>query len=203
MRRVVVISITSLIMLLGAIGVLTLVAPESSPIRLLQGDTMGCLTDDAGACLVLPAVAGYSLADDLITLPADFAHPYTLVVMPFDQQQQESAEDWLAPFQTIADEYEALGYMNIAALPDLSPAVRTLVVGGLRFGVRDEALQERIILLFLEDQAVFLQALALSDDTNMQLFVVDEAGTIFWRGSGAYNSATASDLATFIMTLLG
>lgn len=185
------------------IGLLTVVAPQSSPIRLLGGDAAGCLRDAAGACLVLPAVSGTTLSDQPIALPDDLATGYTLVVMPFDQAQQEAAADWLAPFAALAAQYDALSYLNIAALPDLSRAIRTLVVGGLRLSVRDAATQDRIVLLFLEDQAAFLTALGLSDDTLMQLFVVDEAGTIYWRGSGAYAPSTEDALRDFVAQLLG
>lgn len=202
-RRWLLIMLTVLIVGIGAVVLLTLVAPESSPIRLLQEDAVGCLTDEAGDCLVLPAVSGATLTDNPITFPDDFSAPYTLVVVPFDQEQQEAAAEWLEPFQSIAEEYEALSYINIAALPDLQPLVRTMVVGGLLLGVREEATQERIVLLFLEDQAAFLQALGLPDDTVMQVLVVDDTGAIYWRGSGVYSAETEAELRTFIAELIG
>lgn len=145
--------------------------------------------------VVFPAVEADNLNGETLRFPAAFAsHAHNLVVMPFDREQQERALSWLEPFQAEAEARPDVNYYSIAALPDQAPAVRGLIVGGLNVGVRDPAVRARTLVLFLEEQAAWLDALEIDDGSRLAVLLVDEAGVIHWRTAGPYDASRAEAL---------
>lgn len=200
------IGIVLIVIVIGALALLLVnrFAPETTTIE--PSDSTGtadCLRNPAGECLVLPAVSGVDILSQDVAFPQAFRAPYTLVVMPFDQNQQVQALEWLEPFQAIAADYDALSYYSIAALPDLPAAVRLMVVGSMNMGLQDEEARQQAAVLFLEDQQALLAALEVDDIDDMRLFLLDAEGTVYWRGRGAYNETTEADLREAVAELLG
>ncbi|MCA9916114.1 MAG: hypothetical protein KC496_22315, partial [Anaerolineae bacterium] len=149
MRRRIIVALLFVLVVVLAILAINQLAPELTDIRNLANaspDTaaISCLTDDAGDCLVMPAVTGVNLDNHDIAFPEAFNADYYLVVMPYDRQQQQEALTWLEPFQEIAAQHETLSYFSIAALPDLSAPIRLLVMGGLSAGVQDGEVRPRV-----------------------------------------------------------
>lgn len=161
-----------------------------------------CLMDAFGDCHRMPAVVGVDIDNQEIRFPERFTAAYYLVVMPYDREQQQGALTWLQPFQEIAAEYDVLHYYSIAALPDLSAPIRLLVVGGLAAGVRDEAVRSQVAILFLEDQAAFLEALGVDNAEAMSAFLMDQNGAIYWRTTGEYSENAAEEIQELLATLL-
>lgn len=208
MRRRIIVVLLFVIVIVLAILAINQFAPALTGIRdsgnaLPETAALPCLTDAAGECLVMPAVTGVDIDNQEIAFPAAFTAEYYLVVMPYDRQQQQGALTWLEPFQEIAAQHETLSYFSIAALPDLSPPIRLLVVGGLTAGVRDEAVRSQVAVLFLEDQAVFLEALGVENADDMNAFLMDRGGTVYWRGRGVYSESAGEELGAVVNELFG
>jgi type II secretory pathway component PulM len=163
-------------------------APDTSAV------TLTCLEDEEGDCLRLPQVTGINLDGAEFAFPDDFSTPYTLVVMPFDQEQQEAALAWVPLFRELADDEADLAYFNLAALPDLAPAVRLLVQTGMSLAVDDEAVRDVTTISYLQDQATFISALNVADTEAMQVFLFNAEGDVLWQERGAYDEDLAEDL---------
>ena len=188
----------------GSLLLLTLTAPESSGIITQTGDNRAdCLTDVSGDCLTLPSFSGTDLNSETRTFPDALSGRYQLIAMPFDREQQILAATWLEPFREIASNYERIEYYSIAALPDLSPAVRGLVMSGMRFTVQDDLTRARLIVVFLDNQAAFLEILNITDTDTIRLFITDSSGTLYWQASGDYNTATETRLREALAQLIG
>jgi len=203
-RLFLILLIIAVVVLLGV--VIWQFAPQLTGVREAaeitpEAAVAACLTDE-GECYRMPAVTGVDINNQEISFPAMFTAQYYLVVMPYDREQQEGALTWLEPFQELAAEYDSLSYFSIAALPDLSAPIRLLVIGGLATGVRDEAVRPQIAILFLEDQAAFLEAVGAENADEMSAFVMDRSGTIYWRGTGLYTEDAREELEELLPTLL-
>jgi hypothetical protein len=202
--RFIAIAVVLLLLIAGGAIILTLIAPQSSESIAQDADTRpDCLTDTDGTCLTLPTFSGTDLNDTTYTFPEALGGDYQLIVMPFDRDQQVRAATWLEPFREIASNYERVEYYSIAALPDLSPAIRGLVVSGMRFNVQDDLTRARLIVVFLENQPAFLEILNITDTDTIRLFITDADGTLYWQGSGDYNPSTEDDLREALARLAG
>lgn len=192
---------------LGAVIALAIIsrnAPATSGVVLATEDAQpaaACLSDNTGGCVVFPTITGQNVDGAAFSAPEDFAKPLNIVILPFDREQQERALNWLPLGQSLAAEYADVGYYSVAALPDLSPFVRGLVIGGLQLGVRDEAVRTVTVITFLEDQARFIAALGLADNSQMAVVVVDDTRRLLYRAVGDYDEAQDSALRQFINDL--
>lgn len=204
-KQLLILLVALLIFVVLLIGLVLQFAPQLSPVETSSNAdsarTRLCLQDEQGRCLRLPTVTGLDLDNQGRTFPDDFQGDYNLVVMPFDREQQVLAITWLPIFQDLRAEYPSLAYYSIAALPDLAPAIRLLVMGGMSAGVRDETTRAASIVVFLEEQERFLQSLTIPNPDVIQVFVFGRDGTVYWRGSGDYHQETGADLQAYLATL--
>ena len=166
--------------------VVTQLAPESTSVTVAE-----CVSDAQDECVIFPQVTGENLKGESVTLPDDFLAERNLIIMPFNREQQVSAEAWLPLGQELAEEHNDLQFYSIAALPDLSPAVRLLVSGGMNVAITDEAVREVAILLYLEGQDRFVEALGIEDMETMRVLLVRRDGTVVWTMAGEFSEAMA------------
>lgn len=179
----------------GVFVILSLTAPSTSSVI-----GQPCLTGANADCIRFPAVSGTTLSGKAMTLPADFSGDYILAIVPFDDQQQVRAATWLQPAQSWADQY-GLTYYDLAIMPDLSPAIRVFVRAGMNALITDSALRDLTLTLFLEDRDAFLTALAIPDVNAIQVFLLNAAGEVLWRGQGEYNPSLEDELSQVLAQL--
>lgn len=191
-KRNIILSVIVLAFVVFGAGLLiTLLAPPTSGVRVR--DCVG----GADGCLTLPQITATTIDNAPVTYPDDFTAELTLIVMPFDRDQQVTAADWLPEFQALAGQYpQQVAYASIAILPDMAPALRTLVQVGLSAAIRDPAVRSVVSVAYLEDQTGFINALNIPDNTTLRLFIISDDGVIVWQGAGAYDTATADALRT-------
>lgn len=180
--------VVSIIILIIMIAIFALqFAPETSSFIIAEDiQQIACLSDIDNNCLVMPSVSGVNIDNQSIAFPDNFTQDYYLVVMPFDDEQQNLARTWLPLFQELSAEFEGVHYFSIAALPDLNPAIRLLVIGGISVGVREPEIRSQVVVLFLEDQQAFLDTLAIDSIEALQIFIIDHDGLLLYRDSGEY-----------------
>lgn len=201
-RRYIALIVLFLILIVVS-GAVLMFAPQTSSVQIGNNvQQVACLQDDQGNCLVMPAVSGINIDNQVVSFPDAFTEDYYLVVMPFDDDQQSAARDWLPLFQAFAAEYESLHYFSIAALPDLNAGVRLLVIGGISIGVREAEVRSQIAVLFLDDQQAFLDALAIDSIDAMQIFIVDHEGVVFYRDSGDFTAEKGALLGDKLVSLI-
>jgi hypothetical protein len=147
-------------------------------------------------------ISGDNLDGQTLTFPADFNAPFNLVVMPFNRDQQTAAVGWLATFEQAARADERVAYYSIAALTDLQPFVRTLVVQGLNVAVRDAETRQRVVVTFLENQAAVVAALGAGDTAAMRVLIVAQDGRILWQLSGEHSAEREAALLEALDALL-
>lgn len=204
MRRRWVIAIAVMVVLvIAGVFTATTFAPETSDIEEGAGSVaIACVTGAEGACLQMPVVSGIDVNSEPVSFPDNFDAPYQLVAMPFDQEQQVEAITWYVLFQELAENDERVNYWSIAALPELNAAIRLLVVGGIRAGVNDPDVQSRIAILFLEDQAGFLDTLDVPNTDSIRAYILDDEGTVYYVAEGAYTEESGAAFSEALAQLL-
>jgi hypothetical protein len=191
--------IVAITLVLGAVGILFMSAPSLTTVNTTVEATAETTTE--ANLPQFPSVTSTNLDGTELTFPQDFSADYNLIVMPFDRDQQALAIEWLPLFQELSATDERLNYYSIAALEDLSSPIRTLVMGGLNFGVSEPALRERVIVLFLPDQQGFIEALGFNTMNSMQVLIVNQQGQVVFSLAGAYSDTLAQALREAVQTL--
>ncbi len=150
----------------------------------------------------LPTLSGNALNGNALTLPDDFTKDVNLVALPFDEEQQLEVLNYLPLFRQLESANERVGYYSVAPLPNLSPAVRLLVVGGIQVGLSDEAVRAVSMVLFLEDQEAFLTALDITDTEQMSVLVLAQDGRLLGVVTGNYTAENAEALQSIVNNAL-
>ena len=189
-------AIVIVLVLAGAFFLLEVNAPSTSPNTIPDSPP-----EAASAQTSLPQVTGETINGETITLPDDFTGRYNLVAMSFTREQQQDAAGWLPFFQELSADYDDLAYYSVAALPDLSVLGRTGVMVGLGAGVREEEVRDASVVLFLEDQQRFLNAITLQSNDDLAIFIMTQAGGIRLTTFGTYAPATADDVRAALADL--
>lgn len=203
MRRLLIIVGVITLLCLGLITILSFVAPESSPITLLQNraEDSACLHNTDDRCYAIPQVSGVTVDEAEITFPDAFAGTdYTLVVLPFDEQQQQEIAGWLPLFSELAG--DNIGFYSLAPLPDsIAPIFRAAILLGVSATVRDPEIRPLLVFSFLEDQAAFINAIGATDNSIAQVLIVDSSGIIFYRDTGTFTPAKGAAFREALSTI--
>lgn len=144
-----------------------------------------------------PLVSGFNLNRVEFQFPRDFEGDLNLVIIPFQQVQQNTVNTWLPALQTIEEEVPGFIYYELPTIYEMPVLSRTFINEGMRAGIPDETARARTITLYL-DKTTFKSALNITTENDISLFLVDRAGTILWRGSGAYSPEKADEIITVI-----
>ena len=181
-----VIGIVLLIVLMTAAGAFTWFnsrAPAQSSVYVSTSPCSGAQT-----CLHFPTVTGDNLLGQAFTLPADFRAKNTLVVVPLDEDQQVSAQNWLPLARELASAHPDFAYYDVPMFPSMAAPMRTLIRSGMSLSITDEQLRAVTITVFLDNREQFLSSLKIANATEMQIFLLDRSGQIEWRGAGDYSN---------------
>lgn len=164
-----------------------------------ESGAVGCIHGaDGDGCLRFPTISGLNLMGDEMTLPADFSGDWNLVIVPFSDEQQVNAQSWLPLAQTLAAQIPSLRYYNVPVFPDIAPPIRLVIRAGMTLAISDQSLQALSITVFLDDRDAFLAALDIADVESLQVFLIHEAGEVYWRGIGEYDESQGDALKSLV-----
>jgi hypothetical protein len=160
-------------------------APQLSGVGQTNG---GC---GEGSCLSFPAISGQSLAGDTLNLPEDFMGNTNLVLAPFDEAQQVTAQSWLPLARELGSRAAGFRAYNVPVFPAMAAPMRVIIRTGMNLSIPDADLRDATITVFLDDRDAFLAALNIPNTEAMPVFLLDGKGRVLWRGAGEYTAAQA------------
>jgi hypothetical protein len=147
-----------------------------------------------------PIVSGNNLDRQEFEFPRDFAGDLNLVIIPFQQQQQLDVNTWIPAAQELERAYPGLVYYELPTIYQLPQLSRTFINEGMRAGIPDQTARERTITLYL-DKATFREALGISSEEEISIFLVDRQGNILWNEKGLFSEGKAQRLIEAIQHL--
>jgi len=145
-----------------------------------------------------PTVSGDNLPGQTFNLPTDFQGSSSLVIVPFDENQQVQAQEWLPLARELAQAHPDFTYYNVPVFPSMAAPLRAIVRGGMSVSISDAGLRALTITVFLDNRDQFLAALKIPDAKTMQVFLLNADGDVLWRGAGAYSDTQANSLRAFL-----
>lgn len=184
------------LLMLAALAVLVSVttAPVTSSVTALP-----CLSGAAG-CLRFPAIIGETLAGEELALPGDFGGRFALVIVPFDRDQQVTANGWLPFARELAQQTSGLTFYSVAIFPDMAAPMRAFIRLGMNAVIPAEV-HTLTLTAFLQDRQAFLDALAVPDVSVIQVFLLNADGDVLWRGQGEFTPEQGERLRQIIRPL--
>jgi hypothetical protein len=171
--------------LIGSAGLVWKIAPTKSKLLVLG--------DDAH----FPVVSGFNLNRQEFEFPRDFGGDYNLVIVPFQQYQQQIVNTWIPFAQEIEASFPGFIYYELPTIYEMPVLSRTFLNEGMRAGIPDQTARERTITLYLNKET-FKAALDIPTENDIYLLLVNRDGEILWRTTGRYTVEKANDLLQFI-----
>lgn len=144
-----------------------------------------------------PTVKGSNLERDKVTLPQDLDGDLNVVLVAFQQWQQNSIDTWLAPLEQLERERRGLKAYELPVIQRLNRLYQMVINEGMRAGIPDRRARQRTITLYL-DKTSFRRALGMADEDDIYVLLLDPRGQILWRTRGRYTSDKAAGLAEAI-----
>lgn len=132
-----------------------------------------------------PTVKARTLNKDRITVPADFTAERNVLLISFGRDMQEPVDAWDAALTDLRGGAETVQVYNTPLIPNPGALVRGFINGGFRGIYKDEALRDRVIILYVDEDEVFPALNIGEDDKAVPLILVtDQAGKILGRVAG-------------------
>jgi hypothetical protein len=140
-----------------------------------------------------PSVAGRSLEGRELRLPADLEGERNVLVIAFKREQQRDADSWKPALAALVRATPGLAVYGLPTLPTGARTMRWLIERGMRRGAENREVRERTIPLYVDTDA-FRRALAIPDEAQIHVLLVDRAGLVLWRASGTFDEARMAEL---------
>lgn len=147
-----------------------------------------------------PVVSGANLDRQEFEFPRDFGAELNLVIIPFQQYQQQTVNTWLPFAQEVEASFPGFIYYELPTIYELPVLSRTFINEGMRAGIPDQTARERTVTLYL-DKEKFKEALNIATENDISIFLVDRKGEILWRAQGAFTQEKAEGLLETIQEL--
>ncbi len=144
-----------------------------------------------------PVVSGFNLQREELEFPRDFGGELNLVIVPFQQRQQQDVNTWLPAAQELERRFSNFMYYELPTIYELPTLSRTFINEGMRAGIPDTNSRERTVTLYLDKES-FKNALEIRSEETIYLFLVDREGEIYWRGEGLYSEQKVDSLLQVI-----
>ena len=174
-------------LLVGGFLLFWKIAPAKSRLQLLKSTPH------------FPLVSGFNLDRQEYIFPQDFEGDLNLLIVPFQQYQQQIVNTWIPFAQEAEATFPGFIYYELPTIYEMPVLSRTFINEGMRAGIPDQTARERTITLYL-DKSNFKSALDISNENDIYLFLVDRNGEILWRANGAYTQDKADSLLQFIQS---
>lgn len=172
-------------LLLGSAGLVWKIAPSKSKLVIMLDEPH------------FPVLSGFNLDRQELEFPRDFGGKYNLVIIPFQQYQQQIVNTWIPFAQEVESGFPGFIYYELPTIYEMPVISRTFLNEGMRAGILDQTARERTITLYLNKET-FKSALDIPTENDIYLLLVNSDGEILWRTNGEYTQEKGNELLNFI-----
>lgn len=150
---------------------------------------------------VFPTVKARTLNKDRITVPEDFTAAYNILLLSFGQDMQQPIDAWEAALTPLRESSDGIQVYNTPLIPNPGALVRGFINGGFRGLYKDEAMRERIVILYVKEKEVF-PALGITEEvkTVPLVMVTAQNGRIIGRVSGEADEANVAAVTALVVS---
>ena len=140
-----------------------------------------------------PVVTSANLEGKTLTLPRDFAGERNIVFVAFLRKQQDDVDTWVPFVKQLLARTPGTDYYEIPTIKRMVAPMRWMINRGMKGGIDDRSARDRTVTLYI-DKDPFKQALGITDENTIHVLVVDRAGHVWWRTTGAFDAGKGQEL---------
>ncbi len=149
---------------------------------------------------VFPEVKGHNLDGKKVTVPADLAGEWRLLLVGFESDHEREAESWFEAMPELKQKYPALECYEIATTPKSYRFAQFALDREMKYEIHDVERRARIIRVYV-DQRAFEHALGITSEAREAVLLIDRKGVVRWRGDGIYYELKGVDLRSALKKL--
>ena len=132
----------------------------------------------------IPMMEGETLDKIERVYPKDFGGKPTMMVMLFDQDQQDQLDGWA---DAIGDLPDDMAMVEIALIGKVNGMVKYFIKGGMRDALEDDPSRMSRMMPYFGDADKVKKRMKITDISQVQAFLLSASGKVLWQGSGDYD----------------
>lgn len=140
-----------------------------------------------------PPVSGRDLNENPWTAPDGFPADRTLVLIGFDEPQQELIDTWIIGMK-LKNPETRLAWIEMPVIENPGIFMRWFINTGMRGGIPDKATRSRVWTAYT-DRKAFLKSCGIPSTDTITVLVVEKDGQIVASESGGFTEPGARRLA--------
>ena len=154
----------------------------SSIIKLCFAASLLVMSIGANAASI-PKMEGETLDKVERVYPKDFNGKSTMMVVLFDQDQQEQLDGWA---DAISDLPQDMPKVEIALIGKVNGMVKYFIKGGMRDLYEDSPERMARMMPYFGDADKVKKRMKITDITKVHAFLLSASGKVLWQASGDY-----------------
>lgn len=142
---------------------------------------------------VFPNVAARNLQGLDVTLPDAFDGQRNVVLVAFQRNHQDLVDSWVPWLEKRSATDPGLRFYELPTIGRIWAPVRNFIDGGMASSIREPVILQRTLTVY-GDVNRLARPLGIQDRSTISVFLVDQAGTVRWQGTGGFDPDVARDL---------
>jgi len=143
-----------------------------------------CFATEPAKPIVFPVTLSYNLDKDKVTLPADLGGAVNLLVLSYSPAQQADAQSWLPVAKSIAASRSDFRFYMLPVFWRQNILYRLWMNYSMRSESPTAESWPWTIPLYVNKER-FNQELEIPSESDVVVLLVDKAGKVLWRSTGA------------------
>ena len=140
-----------------------------------------------------PVLAARDLEGTPVELPAGLAGERNLVMVAFRREQQAAVDSWIGWYSTVVDDHPGLRAYEVPVLATKWSPGRAMIDGGMAKAVATSEARRRTLTVYGDVRRV-TDGLGIDDTSMITVVLVDDAGRVVWRTTGAWTVSLGNEL---------
>lgn len=141
--------------------------------------------------VIFPSITASDLNGREVKLPHELEGELNFVLLGFQIEHQALVDTWLPWIQDQIAKYPTIDFYELPVASKLNPVTRFFIDEGMRAGLKDKQVRARTITIYT-DMTRFLDQLQVTDTSTVTVLLVDNAGVVLERATGAFDSSSAN-----------
>ena len=137
----------------------------------------------------IPKMEGETLDKTERVYPRDFGGKPTMMVVLFDQDQQDQLDGWA---QAIDELPEGIEMIEVALIGKVNGMVKFFIKGGMRDLYESDPARMARMMPYFGDADKVKKRLKITDISEVQAFLLSSSGKVLWQAKGDYDGQFAT-----------
>ena len=137
----------------------------------------------------IPKMEGETLDKKERVYPRDFGGKPTMMVVLFDQDQQDQLDGWA---QAIDELPEGIEMIEVALIGKVNGMVKFFIKGGMRDLYESDPARMARMMPYFGDADKVKKRMKITDISEVQAFLLSSSGKVLWQAKGDYDGQFAT-----------